>query len=155
MAKKERSYLYINGQTRSIYSIDPDDADGKERKIYEFNWSWCKIACIDWKGSMSAEDYYAISEENTGSFPCVNPNIQTYRRLMKVYSIKDEQKDTYLGDVEWVDGIGNVTGLLNQCYCLHKGDKVILKQVRSKGDGIIYSYDQASVNDIEIIEEYQ
>lgn len=52
-----------------------------------------------------------------------------------------------------MEGIGNVTGLLNQLYCVDNSDKVILKKVRSVGDGLIYDAALADVEQIDVNEE--
>ncbi len=113
----------------------------------------CTVSSTDWKGKISDNNFYLSYVEMGPSFECVNPQIQTRITRYNVYSINDDAKDEYLGDVEWVEGIGNVTGLLNQLYCVDNSDKVILKKVRSVGDGLIYDAALADVEQIDVNEE--
>jgi len=151
--KKLIVYLYIDGYARTIHALDPNNIAAGDKLIYSFKEAECTVSSINWKGEISDGLFMLESNRETGPFETHNPNIQTGWREYDVYSTSGDEKGDLLGHIRLVDGIGNVTGLLNQCYCLNNEDEVVLKKVRSLGDGIIYDADLADVKQIESSEE--
>lgn len=148
------SYLYIDGTDRRIWALDPNDLDRGERLIYAFLRGGNMTAAINWKGEMSECDYYVYPQTAFGTdFKVEQPC--KFLKLIKynVYSVDENDKRTLIGDVEWIEGIGNITGLLNQLYCVDNSDKVILRKMHSTQDGLIYDAALADVEQIEATEE--
>jgi len=149
------NYLYIDGVKRNIYALEPNHIDKGERLIYSYSLkNPTSISSINWKGEISDETYNAVYNKNHGPFKVENPNLHNVKwEEYNIFSTSDIEMDKCLGTVRWIHGFGNVTGLLNQCYCINNSDKVVLKRIHSVGDGLIYDANLAGVEQIESSEE--
>ncbi len=144
------SYIYIDVINQSVYALDPNAIDRGERMIYTFMPAVpesTKIACISWDGKISETDYF-IRKSGTESY--VRYEGYSYsKRTIELYSDEDMNEGSLLGKVEWIRGIGNPTGFLNQCYSLDPDVNVILKRVIADETLIVYDSATLSVNTID------
>lgn len=147
------SYLYVDGTERTIHALDPNKIEKGERLIYAYHGEEHMTAFINWKGEMSDCDYYVYRKGSGSELQLVHPNGNATTNIYSVCIVDDNDVKTPIGEVEWVEALGNVTGLLNQLYCVDNSDKVILKKVRSVGDGVIYDATLADVEEIDVADE--